>query len=160
MGLDMYLYNSKHKDIDFEIDDNRCLYWRGQRDLHHLFERFGHRTYEEGYYTFSKDDVIKMVAYLMESVMNIHKAAKVAYDDMTNADEKDLSNEALHREYYVAGRILAKAFEKELRVGNDFNAVNLFDDYDGTMMADFINGLLTLLKEMEDGETLTYLASY
>lgn len=92
--------------------------------------------------------------------MNIHKAAKVAYDDMTNADDKDLSNEALHREYYVAGRILAKAFDKELRVGNDYNAVNLFDDYDGTMMADLVNGLMSLLKEMEDGETLTYLASY
>ena len=160
MGLDMYLYNSKHKDIEFELDDNRCLYWRGQRDLHYLFEMFGHRTDEEGYYTFSKDDVIKMVAYLMESVMNIHKAAKVAYDDMTNADEKDLSNEALHREYYVAGRILTKAFEKELRIGNNYNAVNLFDDYDGTMMADLINGLMSLLKEMNDGETLTYLASY
>lgn len=160
MGLDMYLYNSKHTDIKYELDDDRCLYWRGQRDLHYLFEMFGHRTYEEGYYTFSKDDVIKMVAYLMESVMNIHKAAKVAYDDMTNADEKDLSNEAIHREYYVAGRILTKAFEKEIRVGNDYNAVNLFDDYDGTMMADLINGLMSLLKKMEDGETLTYLASY
>ena len=148
MGLDMYLYNSKHTDIKYELDDNRCLYWRGQRDLHYLFEMFGHRTEKEGYYTFSKDDVI------------IHKAAKVAYDDMTNADEKDLSNEALHREYYVAGRILAKAFDKELRVGNDYNAVNLFDDYDGNMMADLVNGLISLLKEMKDGETLTYLASY
>ena len=160
MGLDMYMYNSKHTDIRYEDDDNRYLYWRGQRDLHYLFETFGHRTDKEGYYTFSKSDVIKMVAYLMESVMNIHKAAKVAYDDMTNADDKDLSNEALHREYYVAGRILAKAFDKELRVGNDYNAVNLFDDYDGTMMADLINGLMSLLKDMEDGETLTYLASY
>ena len=156
----MYLYNSKHKDIEFELDDDRCLYWRGQRDLHYLFERFGHRTEKEGYFIFTKDDVIKMVAYLMESVMNIHKAAKVAYDDMTNADEKDLSNEALHREYYVAGRILTKAFEKEIRVGNDYNVVNLFDDYDGSMMADLINGLMKLLVEMKDDELITYLASY
>lgn len=160
MGLDMYMYNSKHKDIRYEDDDNRCLYWCGQRDLHYLFEMFGHRTDKEGYYTFSKDDVIKMIAYLMESIMNIHKAAKVAYDDMRNADDKDLSNEALHREYYVAGRILTKAFETEIRVGNDYNAVNLFDDYDGTMMADLMNGLMSLLKDMKDGETLTYLASY
>lgn len=161
MGLDMYLYNSKHHDvINFEGDDNRYLYWRGQRDLHGLFNMFGKRTEKEGYYTFSKDDVIKMVAYLLESVMNIHKASKVAYDDMSNADYKDLSNEVLHREYYVAGRILSKAFEKELRVGNDYNAVNLFDDYDGTMMADLINGLMSFLKEMKDDETITYLASY
>lgn len=160
MGLDMYMYNSKHKDIRFEDDDKRCLYWRGQRDLHYLFEMFGHRTDKEGYYTFSKSDVINLVAYLIDSVMNIHKAAKVAYDDMTNADEKDLSNEALHREYYVAGRILAKAFDKELRVGKGYNAVNLFDDYDGTMLADLVNGLMSLLKDMGDGETITYLASY
>ena len=160
MGLDMYLYNSKHKDIKFEDDDNRCLYWRGQRDLHYLFETFGHRTDDEGYYTFSKDDVIKMVAYLMESVMNIHKAAMVAYDDMSNAEMKELTNDILNREYYVAGRVMLKAFDKELRCGNDYNAVNLFDDCDGSLMADLINGLMSFLKNMKDDETLTYLASY
>ena len=144
----------------FEEDDDRCLYWRGQRDLHELFYMFGKRTEKEGYFIFTKEDVIKMVAYLMESVMNIHKAAKVAYDDMSNAEEKELPNDVLHREYYVAGRILSKAFEKEIRVGNDYNAVNLFDDYDGTMMADLINGLMKLLMEMKDDELITYLASY
>lgn len=44
MGLDMYLYNSKYTDINFEDDDNRYLYWCGQRDLHRLFEMFGKRT--------------------------------------------------------------------------------------------------------------------
>ena len=157
----MYMYNGKHHDvINFEGDDNRCLYWRSQRDLHELFEMFGKRTEKEGYYIFTKDDVIRMVAYLMESVMNIHKAAMVAYDDMTNAEEKELSNDVLHREYYVAGRVFLKAFDKELRCGNSYNAVNIFGDFDGTMMADLINGLMSLLKEMKDDETITYLASY
>ena len=156
----MYMYNSKHTDINFEGDDDRCLYWRGQRDLHDLFDRFGKRTEKEGYFIFTKDDVIRMVAYLMESVMNIHKAAKVAYDDMMEAEEKELPNDVLHREYYVAGRILAKAFGNELRCGHSFNAVNIFDDFDGTMMADLINGLMKLLMEMKDDELITYLASY
>ena len=160
MGLDMYMYNSKHTDINFEGDDDRCLYWRGQRDLHDLFDRFGKRTEKEGYFIFTKDDVIRMVAYLMESVMNIHKAAKVAYDDMMDAEEKELPTDVLHREYYVAGRILAKAFGNELRCGHSFNAVNIFDDFDGTMMADLINGLMKLLMEMKDDELITYLASY
>ena len=156
----MYLYNSKHTDIKFEEEDSRCLYWRSQRELHDLFYMFGKRTEKEGYFIFAKDDVIKMVAYLMESVMNIHKAAKVAYDDMMNAEDKELSIDVLHREYYVAGRILSKAFENELRCGHSFNAVNIFDDFDGTKMADLINGLMKLLVEMKDDETLTYLASY
>lgn len=160
MGLDMYMYNSKHADINFEDDDNRCLYWRSQRDLHDLFNMFGKRTEKEGYYIFTKNDVIKMVAYLMESIMNIHKAAMVAYDDMTNAEEKELPNDVLHREYYVAGRVFIKAFDKELRCGNSYNAVNIFGDFDGTMMADLINGLMKLLVEMKDDETITYLASY
>lgn len=160
MGLDMYMYNSKHTDINFEGDDDRCLYWRGQRDLHDLFVRFGKRTEKEGYFIFTKEDVIKMVAYIMESVMNIHKAAMVAYDDMTNVEEKELSNDVLHREYYVAGRVFLKAFDKELRYGNCHNAVNIFGDFDGTMMADFINGLMKLLMEMKDDELITYLASY
>ena len=156
----MYLYNSKHTDIKFEEDDDRCLYWRGQRTLHELFYMFGKRTEEEGYFTFTKEDIIRMVAYLMESVMNIHKAAKVAYDDMMDAEEKELPTDVLHREYYVAGRILSKAFGNELRCGHSFNAVNIFDDFDGTMMADLINGLMKLLMEMKDDETITYLASY
>ena len=160
MGLDMYMYNSKHADINFEDDDNRCLYWRSQRDLHELFNMFGERTEIEGEYIFTKNDVIKMVAYILESVMNIHKAAMVAYDDMTNAEYKELPNDVLHREYYVAGRILSKAFDNELRYGNSYNAVNLFGNFDGTMMADLINGLMKLLKEMKDDETITYLASY
>lgn len=156
----MYMYNSKHTDIKFEEDDVRCLYWRGQRQLHELFYMFGKRTEKEGYFIFTKDDVIRMVAYLMESVMNIHKAAKVAYDDMMDAEEKELPNDVLHREYYVAGRILSKAFGNELRCGHSFNAVNIFDDFDGTMMADLINGLMKLLMEMKDDELITYLASY
>ena len=156
----MYMYNSKHADINFEDDDNRCLYWRSQRDLHDLFNMFGKRTEKEGYYIFTKNDVIKMLAYLMESVMNIHKAAMVAYDDMTNAEEKELPNDVLHREYYVAGRVFLKVFDKELRCGNSYNAVNIFGDFDGTMMADLINGLMKLLVEMKDDETITYLASY
>jgi hypothetical protein len=160
MGLDMYLYNSKYTDINFEDDDDRCLYWRSQRDLHGLFEMFGKRTEKEGYYTFTKNDVIKMVAYILESVMNIHKAAMVAYDDMSNAEYKELTNDVLHREYYVAGRILSKAFDNELRCGNSYNAANLFGNFDGTMMADLINGLMKLLIEMKDDETITYLASY
>ena len=160
MGLDMYMYNSKYTDINFEGDDDRCLYWCGQRTLHELFHMFGKRTEKEGYFIFTKEDVIKMVAYLMESVMNIHKAAKIAYDDMSNAEEKELPNDVLHREYYVAGRILSKAFDNELRCGHSFNAVNIFDDVDGTMMADLINGLMKLLVEMKDDELITYLASY
>ena len=160
MGLDMYMYNSKHTDIKFEEDDDRYLYWRGQRDLHELFYMFGKRTEKEGYFIFTKDDVIRMVAYLMESVMNIHKAAKIAYDDMSNAEDKELPNDVLHREYYVAGRFLSKAFENELRCGHSFNAVNIFDDFDGSMMADLINGLMKLLMEMKDDELITYLASY
>ena len=156
----MYMYNSKHTDINFEEDDDRCLYWCGQRMLHELFYMFGKRTEKEGYFVFTKEDVIRMVAYLMESVMNIHKAAKIAYDDMNNAEEKELSNDVLHREYYVAGRILSKAFENELRCGHSFNAVNIFDDFDGTMMKDLINGLMKLLMEMKDDELITYLASY
>ena len=160
MGLDMYMYNSKHTDINFEGDDDRCLYWRGQRTLHELFYMFGKRTEKEGYFIFTKDDVIRMVAYLMQSVMNIHKAAKIAYDDMMDAEDKELPNDVLHREYYVAGRILSKAFENELRYGHSFNAVNIFDDEDGTMMKDLINGLMKLLMEMKDDELITYLASY
>ena len=160
MGLDMYMYNSKYTDINFEGDDNRCLYWRGQRTLHELFYMFGKRTEKEGYFIFTKEDVIRMVAYLMHSVMNIHKAAKIAYDDMTNAEDKELPTDVLHREYYVAGRILSKAFENELRCGHSFNAVNIFDDFDGTMMKDLINGLMKLLMEMKDDELITYLASY
>ena len=161
MGLDMYLYNSKHHtDINFEGDDNRCLYWRSQRELHDFFDKFGKRTEYEGRYTFTKKDVIDMLAYLLESVMNIHKAAMVAYDDMINAEYKELPNDVLHREYYVAGRIFTKSFDKELREGNSYNAVNLFGNFDGTMMADLINGLMSFLKEMKDDETLTYLASY
>lgn len=160
MGLDMYMYNSKYTDINFEGDDDRCLYWRGQRTLHELFYMFGKRTEKEGYFIFTKDDVIRMVAYLMHSVMNIHKAAKIAYDDMMDAEEKELPNDVLHREYYVAGRILSKAFENELRYGHSFNAVNIFDDEDGTMMKDLINGLMKLLMEMKDDELITYLASY
>ena len=156
----MYMYNSKHTDIKFEEDDDRCLYWRGQRTLHELFYMFGKRTEKEGYFIFTKEDVIRMVAYLMHSVMNIHKAAKIAYDDMTNAEDKELPNDVLHREYYVAGRILSKAFENELRYGHSFNAVNIFDDEDGTMMKNLINGLMKLLMEMKDDELITYLASY
>ena len=156
----MYMYNSKHTDIKFEEDDDRCLYWRGQRTLHELFYMFGKRTEKEGYFIFSKEDVIRMVAYLMHSVMNIHKAAKIAYDDMTNAEDKELPTDVLHREYYVAGRILSKAFENELRCGHSFNSVNIFDDFDGTMMKDLINGLMKLLMEMKDDEHITYLASY
>ena len=156
----MYMYNSKYTDIKFEEEDDRCLYWRGQRTLHELFYMFGKRTEKEGYFIFTKDDVIRMVAYLMESVMNIHKAAKVAYDDMMDAEEKELPNDVLHREYYVAGRILSKAFGNELRYGHSFNAVNIFDDVDGTMMKDLINGLMKLLMEMKDDELITYLASY
>ena len=156
----MYMYNSKYTDINFEGDDDRCLYWRGQRTLHELFYMFGKRTDKEGYFTFTKEDVIRMVAYLMHSVMNIHKAAKIAYDDMTNAEDKELPNDVLHREYYVAGRILSKAFDNELRCGHSFNAVNIFDDFDGTMMKDLINGLMKLLMEMKDDEHITYLASY
>ena len=156
----MYMYNSKHTDINFEGDDDRCLYWRGQRTLHELFYMFGKRTEKEGYFIFTKEDVIKMVAYLMESVMNIHKAAKIAYDDMMDAEEKELPNDVLHREYYVAGRILSKAFGNELRYGHSFNAVNIFDDEDGTMMKDLINGLMKLVMEMKDDELITYLASY
>ena len=156
----MYMYNSKYTDINFEGDDNRCLYWRSQRTLHELFYMFGKRTEKEGYFIFTKEDVIRMVAYLMHSVMNIHKAAKIAYDDMTNAEDKELPTDVLHREYYVAGRILSKAFENELRCGHSFNAVNIFDDFDGTMMKDLINGLMKLLMEMKDDELITYLASY
>ena len=156
----MYMYNSKYTDIKFEEDDDRCLYWRGQRTLHELFYMFGKRTEKEGYFIFTKDDVIRMVAYLMHSVMNIHKAAKIAYDDMTKAEQEELSNDVLHREYYVAGRILSKAFDNELRYGHSFNAVNIFDDEDGTMMKDLINGLMKLLMEMKDDELITYLASY
>lgn len=156
----MYMYNSKYTDINFEGDDDRCLYWRGQRQLHELFYMFGKRTEKEGYFVFTKEDVIRMVAYLMESVMNIHKAAKIAYDDMTNAEDEELSNDVLHREYYVAGRILSKAFDNELNYGHAFNAVNIFDDFDGTMMKDLINGLMKLLMEMKDDELITYLASY
>lgn len=54
MGLDMYMYNSKHTDINFEGDDDRCLYWRGQRTLHELFYMFGKRTEKEGYFIFTK----------------------------------------------------------------------------------------------------------
>lgn len=98
MGLDMYMYNSKyHDDINFESDDNRCLYWRSQRNLHELFIMFGKRTEVEGKYIFTKNDIIYMLSYLMESIMNIHKAAMVAYDDMTNAEEKELPNDVLHR---------------------------------------------------------------
>lgn len=161
MGLDMYLYNSKHHDvINFEGDDDRCLYWRSQRDLHDLFNMFGKKTEYEGKYTFTKKDVIDMLAYLLESVMNIHKAAMEAYDDMSNAEYKELPNDVLHREFYISGRIFLKAFDKELRTGNSYNAVNLFDNFDGKMMADLINGLMSYLKEMKDDETLTYLASY
>lgn len=157
----MYMYNNKyHADINFEGDDSRCLYWRGQRDLHDVFVRFGKRTEVEGKYIFTKNDVICMVAYLLESVMNIHKAAMVAYDDMSNAEEKELPNDVLHREYYVAGRVFLKAFDKELRFGNSHNAVNIFDDFDGTMMADLIDGIMSLLKKMKDDELITYLASY
>lgn len=157
----MYMYNSKHHaDINFEGDDSRCLYWRGQRDLHEVFTRFGKRTEVEGKYIFTKNDVIYMVAYLLESVMNIHKAAMVAYDDMSNAEEKELPNDVLHREYYVAGRVFLKVFDKELRYGNSHNAVNIFDDFDGTMMANLINGIMSLLKKMKDDELITYLASY
>ena len=160
MGLDMYMYNSKYTDINFEGEDDRCLYWCGQRTLHELFYMFGKRTEKEGYFIFTKEDVIRMVAYLMHSVMNIHKAAKIAYDDMMNAEDKELPTDVLHREYYVAGRILSKAFENELRYGHSFNAVNIFDDFDGTMMKDLINGLMKLLMEMKDDELITYLASY
>jgi hypothetical protein len=66
----------------------------------------------------------------------------------------------LHREYYVAGRVFLKVFDKELRCGNSYNAVNIFSDEDGTMMADLINGLMNLLKKMKDDELITYLASY
>lgn len=161
MGLDMYMYNSKHHtDINFEGDDSRCLYWRGQRDLHEVFTRFGKKTDVEGKFLFTKNDVIYMVAYLLESVMNIHKAAMVAFEDMTNAEEKELPNDVLHREYYVAGRVFLKTFDNELRYGNCHNAVNIFDDFDGTMMANLINGIMSLLKKMKDDETITYLASY
>lgn len=156
----MYMYNSKYTDINFEGEDDRCLYWCGQRTLHELFYMFGKRTEKEGYFIFTKEDVIRMVAYLMHSVMNIHKAAKIAYDDMMNAEDKELPTDVLHREYYVAGRILSKAFENELRYGHSFNAVNIFDDFDGTMMKDLINGLMKLLMEMKDDELITYLASY
>ena len=79
---------------------------------------------------------------------------------LLDAEEKELPNDVLHREYYVAGRILSKAFGNELRGGHSFNAVNIFDDFDGTMMADLINGLMKLLMEMKDDELITYLASY
>ena len=96
MGLDMYLYKKEiEKDIDFENDDERYLYWRGQHDLHRLFEMFSTRV-EDGRYEFSKNDLLKMYLYLNEGVLNIFKEAASAHDEVYNLESKEIIGDYIY----------------------------------------------------------------
>lgn len=163
MGLDMYLYNSseeKNENVDYLYDDNKTLYWRGNRDLHDLFIRYGKKREEEGYYDLDKTQMLKLLRHLMKSVMIIHEAAMTAHYEMVEASENGYDETNLFREYYVIGRILQKAVYKELRDGDECNCINLFDDENGKSMSNLINNLMSFVVNMKDDEHFVYLASY
>lgn len=160
MGLDMYLYKKEiEKEIDFESDDDRYLYWRGQHDLHRLFEMFSTRV-EEGRYEFTKNDLLKMYLYLNEGVLNIFKGAASAHDEICNLENKEIEDKTFFRECFVIVRNLEKSFEIEHRKGKDYNLLNLFDDCDGTDSYNLMIALTKFLKSMKDDEKLVYIASY
>lgn len=168
MGLDLFLYNTKHKDvINFEEDDSRCLYWRGERNLHYLLVNCGKPVEnEEGRYIIKKNDILKLVSKLVKSAMKIFTATINAEREYTDVDsqmvdfDSDNDDHKLYREYYVISRMLRKSIIDEMRK-SDYNSVSLFDsDYDGSEMEKLINGLLELINNMDDNDTLTYVASY
>ena len=160
MGLDMYLYKKEiEKDIDFENDDDRYLYWRGRHDLHRLFEMFSTRV-EEGRYEFTKNDLLKMYLYLNEGVLNIFKGAASAHDEIYNLENKEMEDKTFFRECFVVVRNLEKIFEIELKNGNDYNLLNLFYECGGTESYNLMFALTKFLKSMKDDEKLVYIASY
>lgn len=159
----MYLYNSseeKNENVDYLYDENKTLYWRGNRDLHDLFVTFGKRDNEKEVYHFNKTDMLKLLRHLMKSITNVHEAAMTAYYDIEDIDQNEYEDSKTFREYYVAGRILHKSITKELIDGYSINAINLFDDNNGSSIKKFINDILNLLIEMKDDETLIYFPSY
>lgn len=162
MGLDMYLYNSSHEKSgeDFLMDDSKTLYWRGQRDLHDLFVRYGKREAEREYYHFDRTSMLKLLRHLMESFTDVHVAAMTAFHDMDEINQSEYDDGMTFREYYVIGRILHKSISKTMTEDYSINSVTLFDDNNGKNMKKFIEDIMNLLIEMKEDETLIYLPSY
>lgn len=169
MGLDMYIYNTcKKSELNFDEDwnekTNPILYFRGARELHYALEMFAKRTDKEGYYSFNKSDMIKLLNYFMPTIMRVYASAITAYNDcykVENYSDEHLSADRFALEYFAATKAMNKKIDKEIREGVHHNPINLFDeDEDGSMVVYLVNGIMTLLEDMNDDDTITYLASY
>lgn len=161
MGFEATFYVESDKDIYLNEDttSTRCPWIGNERDLDEVIIRYGDAV-DEYNYEFTKDALIRLVNAILESVMNIYAAAIDAHYEFENADEKDLSNEALHREYYVAGRLMNKVINNEYRYAN-VNSLCLFpDDYDGERTRNFVLNLMGLLIRAKDGEKIIYSRSF
>lgn len=161
MGFEATFYVESDKDIfmDEDVMSERCPFVGNERDLDDVIIRYGHRDENDNYW-FSKSDLAKVINALLESVMNIYCAAVDAHYEMESVNEKDLDNATLHREYYVIGRLMNKALEKEWRY-SDVNALSVFcDDWDGSRVTRLILGLMGLIIRAKDSEKIWYNRSY
>lgn len=169
MGLDMYIYNArKESELNFDEDwnekTNPVLYFRSARELHYVLEMFAKRTDREGYYSLDKSDMIKLLNYFMSAIMRVYASAITAYNDCYKAEnysDEHLSADRLALEYFAAGKAMNKKIDKEIHEGVQYNPITLFDeDEDGSMLVHLVNGIMSLLEDMNDDDTITYLASY
>ena len=161
MGLDMYLYNKKNiaDEKELEFDNEKVLYWRGQRNLHDLFVHYGTKEEEEGKWSFDKFALSKLIIHITRSIMNVYVAAMDAYNEYHYADEKEYDDKDLFREYYVIGRLMTKHIDREVR--SDDGILDLFTcDDDGTQVRDLVLNLTDLYDDMQYCDTVIYLASY
>ena len=169
MGLDMYIYNTRKEselDLckDWDENTNPVLYFRGARDLHRVLEMFSKRTDKEGYYSFTKSDMIKLLNHFMPTILKVYSSAITAYNDCIKAEhysDEVLSADRLALEYYAATKAMNKVIDKEIREGVPYDPISLFDeDEDGSKIVHLIKCIVALLMDMEDNDTITYLASY
>lgn len=161
MGFEATFCVESDKDIYMNEDttSERCPFIGNERDLDDVIIRYGHKV-DEYTYEFTKSDIAKLIKGILESVMNVYSAALDAHYEMDNVDEKELSNEALHREYYVIGRLMNKMIDNEYRYA-DINVVGLYyDDYDGSKVSRLVLNLMGLLIRAKDGEKILYKRSF
>ena len=161
MGLDMTLYHEADKDIwmDEELDSSRCPYFRNERELHNLIARNG-VVKSEGVFELTKESLCNILITLLPSIMNVYAAAMDAHNEMSLIEENELTNEALHREFYVIGKLLSKSIRKEYKEYNESAVSILNEDEDGVRMKKFVNDLIGLIKRIKDEEKVIYNASY
>ena len=89
MGLDMYLYNSKHTDINFEGDDDRCLYWRKANQIHNWFVQNCQGGVDDcGRYAITVADLMKLKE-LCEKILTMTEKRKAMRYTSFCAREKE-----------------------------------------------------------------------